>query len=133
MSASHNLPKHPSQQLWPPALFEGHAYTMAASGSATGTSEQLEESMDALIQRVLQFRKPEYIDGLKKVLSEQGITKPKDLSRVSMDALEVKLSTAGGLDFMQMSDVISLREAMRAAHFANGTPRWISIREFEHN
>ena len=97
---------------------------MAASGSAPATAQELTEmAMSALVEQVLPFRSGKYLEDFCEKMLAEGIAAPADLLRVSKDALETKLSTQAAFNFIEMADAISLRTAIRAAHFANGSPR----------
>ena len=59
--------------------------------------ELLEMPMNHLIEQVLPFRSPGYLECFSEKLLEQGIVSPRDLLGTTMAALEMKLSTHGHL------------------------------------
>ena len=74
--------------------------------------ELLEMPMSHLIEQVLPFRSPGYLECFSEKLLEQGIVSPRDLLGTTMAALERKLSTHGSFNFIEMADTISLRNAV---------------------
>ena len=68
--------------------------------------------MNHLIEQVLPFRSPGYLESFSEKLLEQGIVSPRDFLGTTMAALEMKLSTHGSFNFIEMADTISLRNAV---------------------
>ena len=75
--------------------------------------ELLEMPMNHLIEQVLPFRSPAYLESFYDKLLAQGIVSPQDLLGTTMAALEMKLSTHGSFNFIEMADTISLRNAVQ--------------------
>ena len=75
--------------------------------------ELLEMPMNHLIEQVLPFRSPGYLESFYDKLLAQGIVSPQDLLGTTMAALEMKLSTHGSFNFIEMADTISLRNAVQ--------------------
>jgi hypothetical protein len=69
-------------------------------------------SMGNLIEQVLVFRSPTYIDSFCEKLLGEGISSPADLLLCSKEALEKKLTEHASFNYIEMADTLSLRSAM---------------------
>ena len=79
-------------------------------------------AMSTLIEQVLVFRKPGYIEGFCEKLLGEGIASPSDLLRCSKDALEAKLQTHASFNYIEMADTLSLRSAIDPDTQASARP-----------
>ena len=68
--------------------------------------------LQTFIDHIFPFRSPEYKKSFYGKLWNEGITRTADLSKVSKEALETKLSTHGSFNFIEMADAVSLRECI---------------------
>ena len=98
-----------------------------------GDAEPTDISMSCLMEQVLPFRSSKYVEDFCEKMLGEGIAAPADLLRVSKDALETKLSTHAALNFIEMADAVSLRNAIdktrnnsdssKPAHSRSRSPR----------
>ena len=81
--------------------------------SMAGHVKELREMpMNHLIEQVLPFRSPGYLETFCEKLLAEGIASPQDLLGTTKAALETKLSTHASFNFIELADTISLRSAI---------------------
>lgn len=68
-------------------------------------------SLENLLECVLPFRSSQSRSELLEKLREEGLSAPSDLLRVSQQALETKLASHAAFNFVQLADVVSLRQS----------------------
>ena len=69
-------------------------------------------SLHAVAESVLPFRTAEYIQVFCDKLAADGITSPADLAVPSVQALEVKISTTASFTLVELSDTLTVRNAL---------------------
>lgn len=81
-------------------------------GSLGESLEGYSICLKSLCESVLVFRTKTFIDSLLNKLLDEGVTEATDLLRCSKDALQSKLANRQSFNFIEMADVVSLREAL---------------------
>ena len=66
--------------------------------------------MNNLTNTVLPWRTEKYIEEFLEKMDDEGISTPSDLTRVSKELLEMKLSTHANFNYIELADALSLRK-----------------------
>ena len=69
-------------------------------------------SLGVVLGLVLNSRSPEYVDTLLHKLTQEGITEPKGLQRLSREGIQTMLGSKQTFSMGEVSDIVSIRDAI---------------------
>ena len=87
----------------------GGASAAAAAAAAAGLETR---SLRSFAVALLPFRTPDYVGRFCDKLDGEGIVDPHELTKISVEALEQRLSTQGLFNLQEIADAVSLQNFM---------------------